>query len=180
MQPKLQPRIRSQAAFLRHSLYVQDAHRERREVRAMRRVVVISTVAAVVLAGALTSAITFWPSATRAAPRAETSAVALGRCPRGVLPLPAEAVARAADQARIQAPALYKGFGPAVVELAWLAKLRLNVWAAAPFHCSSQVRDRTVVVDLLFPKMLPSASLSAGVVFVSLFRTGYQVWQVAH
>jgi hypothetical protein len=146
----------------------------------MRRVVVISTVAAVVLAVALTSAIAFRPSATYAAPRAETSAVVLDRCPRGVLPLPAEAVARAADQARIQAPALYKAFGPAVVELAWLAKFKLNVWAAAPFNCNSQVRNRTVVVDLLFPKMLPSASLSEGVVFVSLFRTGYQVWQVAH
>jgi hypothetical protein len=42
------------------------------------------------------------------------------------------------------------------------------------------VRSRTVVVDLLFPKMLPSASLSEGAVFVSLFRTGYQVWDVAH
>ena len=146
----------------------------------MRRVIVISTVAAVVLAGALSSVITFWPSATSAAPRAETSVVALGRCPRGVLPLPAEAVARAADQARIQAPALYKGFGPAVVELAWLAKFKLNVWAAAPFNCGSLVRNRTVVVDLLFPKMLPSASLSEGVVFVSRFRTGYRVWQAAH
>jgi hypothetical protein len=28
-------------------------------------------------------------------------------------------------------------------------------------------------------KMLPSASLSEGVVFVSLFRSGYQVWEMA-
>jgi hypothetical protein len=42
------------------------------------------------------------------------------------------------------------------------------------------VRNRTVAVDLLFPKMLPSASLSEGVVFVSLFPAGYQVWDVAH
>ena len=94
--------------------------------------------------------------------------------------MPAEAVARAADQARIQAPALYKGLGPAVVELAWLAKFKLDVWAAAPFNCSSQVRNRTVVVDLLFPKMPPGVSLSEGVVFVSLFRTGYQVWDKTH
>jgi hypothetical protein len=33
-------------------------------------------------------------------------------------PLPAQAVARAADQARIQTPALCQGFGPAVVERA--------------------------------------------------------------
>jgi hypothetical protein len=149
---------------------------------AMRRLIIISVAAAVVLAGALAAALAFRPVATRAAtpPGAEVSRLVLGRCPKDALPLPAEAVARAADQARIQAPALYKGFGPAVVELAWRAKFKLNVWAAAPFHCNSQARNRTVVVDLLFPKMLPSASLSEGVVFVSLFRTGYQVWDVAH
>jgi hypothetical protein len=32
--------------------------------------------------------------------------------------------------------------GPAVVELAWLAKFKLNVWTAASFNCSSQVRNR--------------------------------------
>ena len=148
----------------------------------MRRVVVIGIVIAVVMAGGLAGVLAFWPSPTQAAPpgRAGAPAVMLGRCPTGALPLPAEAVARAAGQARIQAPALYRGFGPAVVELAWLAKFRLNVWAAAPFGCGSRARNRTVVVDLLFPKMLPSASLSQGVVFVSLFRTGYQVWDVAH
>jgi hypothetical protein len=149
---------------------------------AMRRLIIISVAAAVVLAGALAATLAFRPVATRAASplRAGVSQVVLGRCPKDALPLPAEAVARAADQARIQAPALYKGFGPAVVELAWRAKFKLTVWAAAPFRCDSRVRNRTVVVDLLFPKMLPSASLSEGVVFVSLFRTGYQVWDVAH
>jgi hypothetical protein len=150
-------------------------------VMAMRRLLVIGVMAAIV-GGALAGALAFRPAATGAAASLRTGAspVVLGRCPRDALALPAEAVARAADQARIQAPALYKGFGPAVVELAWLAKFKLNVWAAAPLNCSQRVRDRTVVVDLLFPKKLPSASLSEGVVFVSLFRTGYQVWDVAH
>ena len=75
---------------------------------------------------------------------------------------------------------MFKGFGPAAVELAWLAKFKLNVWASTPFRCSNMVRDRTIVIDLFFPKMLPSASLSEGVVLVSLFRRGYQVWEVAH
>lgn len=66
-----------------------------------------------------------------------------------------------------------------MVELAWLAKFKLNVWAAAPFNCSSRVRNRTVVVAMLFPEMLPSAPLSEGVMFVSLFRTRYQVWDKA-
>ena len=56
-------------------------------------------------------------------PQTKTSSVVLGRCPTDVLPLPAEAVARAADQARIQTPALYQGFGPAVVECAELASI---------------------------------------------------------
>lgn len=148
----------------------------------MRRVLLISAIVVALTAGGLVSVLAFRPSATRAAAplQTKTSPVVLGRCPTDALPLPAEAVARAADQARIQAPALYKGFGPAVVELAWLAKFKLKVWAAAPFNCGSRVRNRTVVVDLLFPKMLPSASLSEGVMFVSLFRTGYQAWEVAH
>jgi hypothetical protein len=94
--------------------------------------------------------------------------------------VPADPVARAADQARRQVLALYRGFGPAVVELSWLAKFRLNVWASTPLGCTSHVRNRTVVVDLLFPKMLPSASLSEGVVLVSRFGTRYRVWKVAH
>jgi len=94
--------------------------------------------------------------------------------------LPADAVDRAADQALIQAPFLYPKFGPAEVELAWRAIFRLQVWASTPFQCSNLVRRRTVVVDLLFPKMLPSASLSEGVVLVSLFKTGYRVWEVGH
>jgi hypothetical protein len=148
----------------------------------MRRAFVISIVTVVLLAGALAIVLAFRPPSTRAAApiRAQVSSAVLGRCPTDALPLPADAVARAADQARRQAPALYRGSGPAVVELSWLAKFRLNVWASTPPDCSSQVRNRTVVVDLLFPKMLPSASLSEGVVLVSRFRTGYRVWAVAH
>jgi hypothetical protein len=148
----------------------------------MNRLAVMTAAAAAVLAGALTASAVTRPPITTAtpSPSAHLSSVALGSCPRHALPLPAEAVARAADQARIQAPALYKGFGPAVVELAWRAKFRLTVWASTPFHCSTTVRRRTIVVDLLFPKMLPSASLSEGVVLVSRFATGYRVWEVGH
>jgi hypothetical protein len=47
-------------------------------------------------------------------------------------------------------------------------------------QCGAKVARRTVVVQLLFPKMLPSASLSEGVVFVARFPRGYRVWEVAH
>ncbi len=152
----------------------------------MRRVFVISAMVAVLLAGVLASVLAFQPAPTQAAGRhaakpGTAAAVECCRCPKTrPLPLPPDAVDRAADQARIQAPFLYRGFGPAVVALAWLAKFKLNVWASTPLQCSNLVRSRTVVVDLLFPKMLPSASLSQGVVLVSLFPTGYRVWEVGH
>lgn len=150
-------------------------------VMVMRRKLVLCSVV-VVLAGVVTGLLVVRSPAAPAVAVSQqgASSAVLGRCPQDALPLTAESVARAADQARIQAPALYRGRGPAVVELAWRAVFRLNVWAASPFHCNSQARNRTVVIDLLFPKMLPSASLSEGVVFLSLFPTGYQVWDVAH
>jgi hypothetical protein len=152
----------------------------------MRRVFVISAVVAVLLAGVLVSVLALQPSPSQAgrppaAKPGNATAVECCRCPKiRPLPLPPDAVDRAADQARIQAPFLFRGSGPAVVELAWLAKFKLNVWASTPIQCSNLVRSRTVVVDLLFPKLLPSASLSEGVVLVSLFPTGYRVWEVGH
>ncbi|HZC52000.1 MAG TPA: hypothetical protein VE441_05840 [Mycobacterium sp.] len=136
--------------------------------------------AATILAGGLTAGAVSEPATKAASPRVQDSSATLGRCPTNALPLTAESVARAADQARIEAPALYKGFGPAVVELAWRAKFRLTVWASTRFNCSDKARRRSVVVDLLFPQMLPSASLSEGVVLVSRFPTGYRVWEVGH
>jgi hypothetical protein len=152
----------------------------------MRRVFVISAVVAVLLAGVLVSVLALQPSPSQAgrppaAKPGNATTVECCRCPKiRPLPLPPDAVDRAADQARIQAPFLFRGSGPAVVELAWLAKFKLNVWASTPIQCSNLVRSRTVVVDLLFPKLLPSASLSEGVVLVSLFPTGYRVWEVGH
>ena len=152
----------------------------------MRRILVIGVLAAVVLAGGPAGAVAFWPSSTQAAGLRTTRPLTIAgvgccRCPKATpVALPADAVNRAADQARIQAPFLYPNFGPAVVELAWRAIFKLHAWASAPFQCSNLVRQRTIVVDLLFPKMLPSASLSEGVVLVSLFKTGYQVWEVGH
>jgi hypothetical protein len=152
----------------------------------MRRTLVISVVLATCLAGGTAGAMAFRSSSTQAtglhAAKPVTAAtVECCRCPETQpLPLPADAVDRAADQARIQAPFLYPRHGPAVVELAWRAIFKLQIWASTPFQCSNLVRKRTVVVDLLFPKMLPSASLSEGVVLVSLFKTGYRVWEVGH
>jgi hypothetical protein len=135
----------------------------------------------VCLAAGSASVLAFTPSASQAAaPPAATAAAALGRCPANPLPLPSEAVARAADQARIQAAALAPGFGPALEELSARSAYAGAYGGIVKHQCGTLVFRRTVVVELLFPKMLPSASLSQGVVFVSLFSTGYQVWYVYH
>ena len=47
-------------------------------------------------------------------------------------------------------------------------------------ECGARARARTVVVELRFPRMAPSASLSEGVVDVSRFPNGYRVWAVVH
>jgi hypothetical protein len=148
----------------------------------MRRIPFTGAVlAACLVAAGSASALAFTPPATRAAqPPAVTISAAPGRCPSRPLPLPSEAVARAADQARIQAPALARGFGPAVVELSARAAYAGAYGGIVKQLCGTLAFRRAVVVQLLFPKMLPSASLSQGVVFVSLSSTGYQVWYVYH
>ncbi len=46
------------------------------------------------------------------------------------------------------------------------------------FGCSELLRDRSVTVNLIFPKMLPSASLSQHTVFVARFDGNYWVWGI--
>lgn len=147
----------------------------------MKRASIAGALGAAVLTAAVSSAAASVPSVqTAAAPDSRSTAAARADCPRHALPLRPESIARAADQARIEAPALYPNAGPPVVELAWRGKLRLSVWAGTPIPCGDLARRRTVVVDLLFPKLLPSQSLSKAVVLVSRFPRGYRVWSVAH
>lgn len=150
----------------------------RRKTKIRRRLLAATAVLAVCAAGGLVSALAFAPPATQ--PQSAAAPAVLGRCPQHPLPLPPEAVARAADQARIQAPFLYRGSGPAVVVRSALAPYAGPRGDEVTAQCGTRVSRRTVVVDLLFPKMLPSASLSQGTVFVSLSGTGYRVWEVAH
>jgi hypothetical protein len=50
----------------------------------------------------------------------------------------------------------------------------------ARVKCGRRAQVRTVVVDLDFPAMRPSASLSQGVVLVSRFSGAYRVWAQLH
>jgi hypothetical protein len=47
-------------------------------------------------------------------------------------------------------------------------------------RCGSKGASRTVVVYITLRKFLPSASLSERVSFVSHFRSGWRVWEIAH
>jgi hypothetical protein len=104
------------------------------------------------------------------------------RCPVGVRVLPANGI-RVAKKAALRSTASnYRGLdtkGARVVS-------SKRATAAGPrgaqvgHECGAKARARTVVVELRFPRMLPSASLSQGVVDVSRFAKGYRVWAVVH
>lgn len=103
-------------------------------------------------------------------------------CPKGIRPLPASGVQRAADKALAEAARLYLGLNTRGAEV--MAADRPAFAGARGREvrnlCGKKVAARTVVVQMLFPRMLPSASLSESVVFVGRFAHGYRVWHVAH
>jgi hypothetical protein len=106
-------------------------------------------------------------------------------CPRGAQPLPPGALAPATRAALRQAPRLYGG--PRGIDTrdrratrAALARVAGARGRQVLRQCGRRAFGRTVVVDLEFPRMLPSASLSQGTVFVARFERRYRVWEVAH
>jgi hypothetical protein len=140
-----------------------------------------AAVAAGVLAGGLVGALAIVSSSTPAAePRLTAPGALSGSCPSKAELLPADAVARAADEARTEARHLYPGDGSAVLTKSDLAPYAGPRGSEVKAQCGTRTFHRTEVVELLFPKELPSASLSQGVVFVSLSASGYRVWEVAH
>lgn len=119
---------------------------------------IAGSVGAGVAASGLAAALAFGPASIRAA--APGRAAAGVRCPTHAKVLPAEAVARAADRALIETPHLYPGLGAAMVTQSDLAPYANARGKEVEHQCGSRAFDRTVVVGLLFPKELPSASLS--------------------
>ena len=108
-----------------------------------------------------------------------------GSCPaqaKAALPLSAHATSKAAHTALATAPGLYKELNVKGAKVVW-SKVAT---AAGPrggevaFQCGKKIQARTIVVELRFPKELPSTSLSEGVLFVSRFKSGYQVWERVH
>jgi hypothetical protein len=110
------------------------------------------------------------------------SALPTGRCPTAALELPAGGVIGAARRALAEAARDYPGLRTAGAEVvaadrAGFAGTRGSEVAR---RCGVRVADRTVVVQLLLPRMLPSASLSEAVLAVSRFARGYRVWEILH
>jgi hypothetical protein len=127
-------------------------------------------------------ALALYPAAgARAAKLGETTS----SCPkqaRAALPLPADAELKAAKAALAAAPALYKGLNVKGATIVW-SKRAAAAGARGgevAYQCGRKIQARTLVVELRFPKELPSSSLSEGVLFVSRFKRGYEVWEIAH
>jgi len=105
-----------------------------------------------------------------------------GRCPTAALGLPADGVIGAARRALAEAARDYRGLRTAGAEVmsADRAGFAGPRGSEVVRQCGLEAGDRTVVVQLLFPRMLPSASLSEAVVAVSRFARGYRVWEILH
>lgn len=103
-------------------------------------------------------------------------------CPRKPRPLHENGVARAANRALKETPDIY---GAATADGAEVVSAAVSAAAGVrgrqvKKECGRRVHRRTVVIELFFPAMRPSASLSQGTVFVSRLREGYRVWERAH
>ena len=147
---------------------------------------VIGAMLAMCLAGAAASAPTLAPAgAARPAASAAGHQIALAAssCPasaRDILPLRPDSVAMAARRALAFATAP-PGVKPGTEVMASARSAFAGPRGGeVRFLCGAKVARRTVVVQLLFPWLLPSQSLSQQVVFAGRFRGGYRVWYVAH
>ena len=124
--------------------------------------------------------------ASGSAPAAGASTMgAAGSCPAqaGAALAPSSGARTAAAQAALAAAAeRYKDIDVKGAQVVWskLARKAGARGAEVASQCGKAILSKTVVVELRFPKELPSASPSEGVVFVSCFENGYSVWEVAH
>jgi hypothetical protein len=89
----------------------------------------------------------------------------------------ATSAAEAAVPQRYRRPIDTTGFQ---VARAYPADLTSGYGPVAYGLCGSEIGQRTWVVELSFPKMLPSADLSAGQLFLSRFQDGWKVWFQYH
>jgi len=139
----------------------------------------LSAIAATVIIG--TTGMLSAEAAVQPQPPRPASASAHG-CPAGILPLTTAGVQHAASQALAEAAKLYPGLNTRGAEVMAADRSAFAGVRGREVRnlCGAKVAARTVVVQMLFPRMLPSASLSESVVFAGRFAHGYRVWHVAH
>jgi len=100
----------------------------------------------------------------------------MGRCPKAEPEkLPPDALAGATEAALDQVPSVFGDVEANEGVYAVTASCGGDQMIPKGFGCSKLLRDRSVTVNLLFPKMLPSASLSQRTVFVAKFEENYWV-----
>ena len=144
-----------------------------------------ASVAAAGSAALLAGLLAAGPASAHQTARLTTSSTPGSGCPasaKGLLPLRPASVQAAASRAVAEAAKEYKGLNTAGAEVmaADRSAFAGPRGSEVRYLCGPAAAARTVVVQMLFPKELPSASLSQGVVFVGRFAHGYQVWYVAH
>jgi hypothetical protein len=107
-----------------------------------------------------------------------------GKCPKAEPEkLPPDALAGATEAALDQSPSVFgevEATEGAYAVAAYLGKSGLgrSPMIRKGLGCSQLLQDRSVTVDLVFPELEPSASLSQHTVFVARFRGDYRVWGV--
>lgn len=110
-----------------------------------------------------------------------TASFAAKDCP-APLRLPGNGIAPAANRALDEVKRLYDGIDTTNARATQAARGPAAGVRGRQIkkECGLKVQRRSVVVELFFPKMRESASLSQGTVFVSRFRRSYKVWERAH
>jgi len=104
-----------------------------------------------------------------------------GTCPKAEPgKLPPDALAGATEAALEQVPSVFGDVEANEGAYASSASRGGNHMITKGLGCSKLLRDRSVTVNLIFPKMLPSASLSQHTVFVARFEGDYWVWGTGH
>jgi hypothetical protein len=108
--------------------------------------------------------------------------------PRRALPLPGNAIAPSVNDAIREAQHGNRSVRHERLSARAISAAFALPWTGAPkkhnsvvLYCGTRIALRTVVVNLFFPRALPSASLSYSQVWVSRFaHNRYRVWFIFH
>ena len=107
-----------------------------------------------------------------------------GRCPRTAQPVRDRDLPTAARATLLAVPLLYRNDRGVDVRDATARAARLGVvWTRsglARATCGARVAARTIAVNVRFPRVTWSASLSSAVFFVSRVPDGWVIWHQAH